>query len=269
MIDPPEDLPDEHGIWVYAVTRDLDPAVLGRMTGVAGEAPYLVEAGGLVAVAGSVPLSSFGDEALRRNFENLEWLSAVARVHDAVVGELAAFGPVVPFRLATVYLDDDRVRLVLDRLRHDFERALAHVTGRTEWGVKAFLEPAATEPEPAAQSGGRTAGTGADYLRRRRSRLEMRERRDRVAAERIERIHAVLAGLAADARRHRPHGPQLSGEEHPMILNAAYLVDNGGTREFTRTVAELDSEQDAVRLQLTGPWPPYSFSTLEELEEHP
>lgn len=253
-----------YGTWLYAVAAAPDRGRLRGLTGVAGEPLRTVEAAGLVAVVGSVPLDSFGDEALRRNLEDLDWLARVARAHDDVVHAVTRAGPTVPLRLATVYHDDERIESVLRRRAADFARTLEQVAGRTEWGVKAVLDRA-PEPEPVAPVGGaERPGAGAAYLKRKREQHETRERGERSAAEAAARIHTVLAAHAADARRHRPQSPQLSGAASPMVLNAAYLVDDAAEREFARTVAALDHEHESVRLQLTGPWPPYSFSSLEE-----
>jgi hypothetical protein len=47
-----------------------------------------------------------------------------------------------------------------------------------------------------------------------------------------------------------------------MVLNAAYLLDAGGEigDRFAATVAELASAHPELRIELTGPWPPYSFT---------
>lgn len=255
----------ETGNWLYTVTRDLDRRSLDELTGVAGEPLRTVEGAGLVAVLGTVPLDSFGEQALHRNLEDLDWLSQVARAHDRVVDTVARQGAAVPLRLATVYLDDERVRATLQARERDFARALDRVTGRTEWGVKALAEPPrGREPEPAGRASGRAKpGAGAAYLRRRREQTTVREQGERVAVEQAERVHATLAALAAATRLHPPQSRQLSGDTNPMILNAAYLVDEAATREFTSAVAALDDEHDAIRLRLTGPWPPYSFAALD------
>ena len=46
------------------------------------------------------------------------------------------------------------------------------------------------------------------------------------------------------------------------MLNAAYLVDEADAAAMRRLVE--DREVRALRLELTGPWAPYSFATLEE-----
>ncbi|MFI5611956.1 GvpL/GvpF family gas vesicle protein [Amycolatopsis sp. NPDC051903] len=250
---------DATGVWLYAVTRPAGLAEPDAPPGVAGEPPRVVEAGGLAAVVGDVPLTSFGEEALHRNLEDLDWLAAVARAHDTVIANLVDRAPVVPIRLATVYHDDASVRAVLEQRAADFERTLRHVSGRVEWGVKAFLD---TEPEPAAAaSPGK--GAGAAYLARRRNALAAREKREQRAAEEVRRLHTALAELAADACTHPPQSRELAGEAGPMVLNGAYLVDAGQAGRFAEAVDSCGRESAALSVRLTGPWPPYSFSSLE------
>src|SRR5438309_10678380 len=104
---------EDPGIWLYAVTRGPEPAVPPGTTGVGGAPVRTLAEAGLVAVVGSVGLDEFGEEPLRRNLEDLDWLAATARAHDTVVDAVARSGPAVPARLATVYTDDGRVREVL------------------------------------------------------------------------------------------------------------------------------------------------------------
>jgi len=243
----------EHGCWLYAVTGKAVPA---PPRGVAGETPRCVEAAGLVAVVGDVPLDSFGQDALYRNLEDLDWLSRVARAHDAVIATLPT---VVPIRLATVYRDDARVREVLEQRAADFHRALRRVTGRTEWGVKVFAVP---EPVPAAASARPESGTA--YLARRRAALSRRERLEQRAAEQARDVHIGLAALAVASCDHPLQNRALAGEHTRMVRNLAYLVADDRAPAFADAVTACDQRSDAIRVQLTGPWPPYSFAALEE-----
>lgn len=45
-----------------------------------------------------------------------------------------------------------------------------------------------------------------------------------------------------------------------MVLNNSYLVPDGLTEEFTALVATLGERCPAVTLEVSGPWPPYSFT---------
>lgn len=254
------------GLWLYAVARELDPASVRGLRGVADAAVRIVPteptgAGrSLLAVAGPVSLTEFGEEALRRNLEDLDWLAATARAHDAVVSAVSErAGAAVPLRLATVCYDETRVRELLDAHRVEFTTTLDLLTGRTEWGVKVYANSAELAAA-AAPTGERSSGAGTDYLRRRKASLSAREEGERLAAEHGERLHARLAESAIAHRRHPPQDSRLSGERAGMALNGAYLVEDAASTRFADLVRELDAEYDGIRVELTGPWPPYSFA---------
>jgi hypothetical protein len=232
------------------------------VSGVGGGPVRVLEHRGLRAVVSPVSLAEFGEEGLRRNLEDLRWLESTARAHHAVVDAAVEFSATIPLGLATVYRGEDRVRGALNEKNEEFTRALDRITGRTEWGVKVYADvrpaaPETTGEEPAASS------PGTSYLRRRRMQQDTAERTRNEVMDVAERVHDELAGIAAAVRLHRPQDPQLSGECAWMIFNAAYLVDDSRSDDFQAAVRRLGGLA-GIRLQLTGPWAPYSFAAEEE-----
>jgi hypothetical protein len=252
-------------VWLYAVARDVDGRWLARVTGVDGEPVRTVHRGELTAVVGSVSPREYGEEALRRNFEDLDWLGEKARVHDAVVQAAVRAGTTVPLRFATVCHDDRRVRSLLAERRLDFEAALARVAGRAEWGVKGYADPDVPAQSRGSDSIENTrVGAGAAYLSRRRAQLSAKEDRERQAAAFADDAHVSLMRLAVAGRRHPAQHRLLSGTRDWMVLNGTYLVEDDRAEEFAATVEELRDERGSTRLELTGPWPPYSFTGIDE-----
>ncbi|NYF55600.1 GvpL/GvpF family gas vesicle protein [Micromonospora purpureochromogenes] len=244
------------GAWLHGVVRDPDPAALAAVPGMDGGPVRAVRAAGLAAVVSAAPLTEYGEEALRRNLEDLAWLERAARAHHAVVDALSRAGAVVPARLATVHHDDTRVAAMLAERQAELAAALHRLTGRGEWGVKGYVVPGALPRTEATGGGG---GAGAAYLRRRRAELTARDQGQRIAGEAAAAVHAALAGYAAAARRHAPQDRRLSGAPTAMVLNGAYLVETAGVEGFAALVRELADRHPEIRLELTGPWPPYSF----------
>jgi hypothetical protein len=68
------------------------------------------------------------------------------------------------------------------------------------------------------------------------------------------------------ARRHPPQDRRLSGTPDWMVLNGAYLVDAAMAIEFADSVRQLVSGYPTLRVELTGPWPPYSFAAVDDEE---
>ncbi|RKN38913.1 GvpL/GvpF family gas vesicle protein [Micromonospora endolithica] len=257
------------GAWLHGVVREVTPAALAVTAGLDGVPVRVVRAAGLAAVVSGVSLSGYGEEAMRRNLEDLAWLERTARVHHAVVDGLSRAGAVVPARLATVHRDDDHLARVLVERCAELTATLDRLDGREEWGVKGYLVPGATPRAEAAPSGG--GGAGAAYLRRRRAQLTARDEGQRVAAEAAAAVHDALTGYAVAARRHAPQDRRLSGAATAMVLNGAYLLDSTGVDGFAALLRTLGDRHPEIRLEPTGPWPAYSFVAEEPTTEpaHP
>jgi hypothetical protein len=251
------------GVWVYAIAETVGPASLGELSGVGGGPVRPVAAAGLMAIVEDVGLDTCGESAMRRNLEDLDWLEAAARAHHRVINAAGQLAPVVPMRLATVYSDEAGVRSVLAERGADFRQALRRIGTRREWGVKAYeVPPSETGGAPggAARPAAAAAGTGTAYLQRRRSELSAHKDSRRAALQSAQQVHSELSRLAAETRLHAPQAPQLTGTRAPMILNAAYLLDDDRGDDFAAAVSVLAEQHPGVRLELTGPWPPYSFA---------
>jgi hypothetical protein len=143
----------------------------------------------------------------------------------------------------------------------EFAELLVRMSGRKEWGVKVYAvgqgTPADSAP-PDRRAGEETERPGTAYLKRRRTSLRGREEARRRAVNRAAHVDAVLSRIAVATRHHRAQDPQLSGRADLMVLNGAYLVDDGRADDFAAAAEAL--REDDLDVQLTGPWPPYSFT---------
>jgi hypothetical protein len=255
----------ESGRYMYAIGRKLTAEELADTPGLAGARLEVVQHRDLSAVVSTVDLGEYGEEALRRNLERLDWLEETARRHEQVVRAVAAAGPVAPLRLATICLDDDAVRARLDEWYLALDQALDRVEGRSEWSVKAIASTeSAGTPDAVADPAPAGRGSGAAYLQRKKQQSEQRAAGEERALAAAEGIHAGLSAVAVASRRLRPQDPRLSGHQGSMILNGAYLVEVGREEAFQATVEELQAAHPDLVLDVGGPWPPYSFATLEQ-----
>jgi hypothetical protein len=248
------------GSYVYLATRGITEEDLAGLTGVADRPTRLVAADGLVAVVSTVDLAEFGEEALRRNLEDLAWLEATARAHDRVIQQLGGRTTVAPWRLATILLDDARVAELLTQWRPDLEAALDRVEGCREWSVKGFSAP--PEADGQSASTGRPE-SGTAYLMRRRTETDRRAEAVAAAVAEAEQVHRELSGATRASRRLPPQDRRLSGHRGEMQLNGAYLVPNDHGEKFEELTRRLAERHPTLRLEVNGPWPPYSFATLE------
>lgn len=245
--------------YVYAICRPFDAALQAQLTGVAGVPPKLLSHHGLVAVLSEVPEDDFAEAPLRAHLEDLDWLGATARAHQGVIDALTTVTTPLPLRLGTVFRDDSGLRTMMESREDEFRRTLDRLEGRVEWGVKVYLDTESAAPAPPAGK----AASGRDYLRQRRMRTRSQDEMWQSAEMFARELHEALSGRAEDVRTHAPQNAAISGAAGRNVMNAAYLVPRGESEEFVELVDRTKDDTPGLRVELTGPWAPYSFAGEE------
>ncbi|MGW1373115.1 GvpL/GvpF family gas vesicle protein [Streptomyces sp. NPDC002446] len=261
--------PQESGPWssyVYAVGRAAPSfgAAASQLTGLRGGRVRAVVAGDLAALVSSVPAHTFTTDGMKAQLENLADLEVMARTHHAVVEAAHADATVLPMRLATVYLDDDRVRSMLQERCTAFGELLSRLEGHVELGVKVHAVPRAAAAAPdatGADPASSLASPGRAYLQRRRAQQRTHREAYRAAGSLVGDVRSRAASLARAVARHRTQQGELAPGTGENLANEAYLVPADRIREFHQALVGLADDAIGVRIEITGPWAPYSFAT--------
>ncbi|MFJ1748363.1 GvpL/GvpF family gas vesicle protein [Streptomyces sp. NPDC088116] len=258
--------------YVYAIGRSdtLLRTEAPRLTGLGGGDLRTVCDGGLAALVSSVPADEFGTEGMKAQMEDLERLEMIARSHHAVVEAACGATTALPMRLATVYLDDTRVAAMLQEGGQRFGELLARLEGHVEMGVKVYADPRATavttRPAPAATD--RQESPGRAYLRRRREQRRGHQDAYRAAGSVAAQVPGRVGALVRARVAHRPQQGELASGAGENIANEAYLVPVGHVDAFRAALNGLTADgASGVRVEVTGPWAPYSFATPESIPE--
>jgi hypothetical protein len=259
------------GLWVYCAVRQDFPELPDELEGVHSAArPNVVRGAGAAAVVSVVPLDQFGEDALKRNLNDIEWLEAVARAHEDVLEAALGSGPIVPMRICTIFRGEEQVRRMLADGESAFSEALDRLDGRAEWGVKVIADRARvaqmvrTRGRSASSGSSRAsgpAGEGGAYLGRKQEDRYLRELVDVVIDEAVRESHARLEEWAAASELLPPQRPEVAGYEGELVLNGAYLVDHDRVEAFEGVVQGLSHQYSDAGLSfdLTGPWPAFHF----------
>jgi hypothetical protein len=254
-------------VYAYAVARDAAglPERTAALRGVHDAPVRLVRGGpggGLAAAVSSVPASEFGQEELKDHLEDLAWLEETARAHHDVIEALYEATSVLPLRLGTVYLEDAGMARVLDIEGEAFLERLSRLADHVEWGVKVYVEGPGSQqqpPEPAAEPPPQSPGRA--YLSGRRTQQRSRDEiwdNARTAARRLEDVGRAYASAWA---RHRVQQGELARGPGQNVINDAYLVPLERAEPFRTEASRAAEGLEGVRIEVTGPWAPYSFAT--------
>jgi hypothetical protein len=244
-------------VYVFAAIEGTAPALAAE--GMPGGGPPRAVA--LVAnaalIVSNVPAHIYNTTSLEASLSDLDWVAKAGAAHHAVVDALAEAGvTVLPFGLFTVFSNEERALTTLRESMAPIERALARVRGKQEWVLK-IGKPDSARAERIPPAPETTSGT---------SFLAAKATARRHAAERTTRATADAAAVCAalerlaDAARTKVVDPR--GD---LMLDAAFLVprDRVAALHGALTTAADRLLRDGCKVSLTGPWPPYSFSSLD------
>ena len=245
------------GVYVLGVTREAPAALADLPRLLPDRSLEAVVTPGLCALACTVP-ADLVDEHLA---DDLVRLGGLAAAHDRVLRALTGRTAVVPARLGSIYPSRRAVAEMLGRHRQALSATLDRLAGCSEWGVKILAADRPPAPGLGRPAAGED-GSGTAYLRRKRAEGRLRAAGRQAMAALVGQLHGDMAAVAQVAVTRPPQAPQLSGSRQPMLLNAAYLVDQADQARFTALVGDLAERHEAAGLlvELTGPWPPYSFA---------
>jgi hypothetical protein len=249
--------------YVYCVVASPGRPALGRTPrGLPGsDAPRVLDAGGgLWAVVADAPLDRYGSEPIERGLANLDWVSACAVGHEAVIEHATRHGTTIPLKLFTLFASDARALAHLAEIRGRLDRLVRRLAGRNEWGVRVLLDEAKARERMSEGAVRATAGVSAGkrfllLKKSQRQAVQALAARGRVE---IDRVFETLARHADDAHR-RPPG---DGEAFArLLLDAAFLVRDTRVSRFRAAAktAATRLERLGFDVTLSGPWPPYNF----------
>lgn len=240
----------------------------------AGAALEPISCSGVVALVEPVSASEFSPELLEEKLQKLDWVSALARKHASVLEEAMQHGPVVPAPLCTLFSSEQALRESLSRGEQGFLSKLERLKGRQEWGCKIFCDTSKLEAHVSKDDAQLVALEAAAAAASPGQAFVLRKKRDAHLARLVsERIDAVtdeildsLAGLSVDTRLRTLLSEATTGRSEAMVLNVALLVATPRYSELNLLVDDLAARfgGEGFQIDLTGPWPPYTFSDDEE-----
>lgn len=204
-----------------------------------------------------VPLGVYGPDRLESKLRDLDWVSEAALAHEAVVEHFsrARGAVVVPMKLFTMFSSMEKAIADVAARRKAIERAVRHIAGSEEWGVRITRRPGTALP--AAGRGPRPA-SGAAFLA---AKKEVRDASAQVRAASLAAADTAFERLSRHARDAQQRPRRQEPGSNPPILEAAFLVTAAARARFkaeAKRQAALCAAAGAD-MALTGPWPAYNF----------
>ncbi|MBI3939346.1 MAG: GvpL/GvpF family gas vesicle protein [Acidobacteria bacterium] len=222
----------------------------------------------IAAVLTTVSLAEFCGQTAEARMQDLSWLGPRACRHEEVIEQVIRHSPVLPAPFGTLFTSIDKVELLLKQHYTAISEFLDSVTGTEEWAVKGLLERATARKTACsvalAEQEKRLAcaSPGTRYVNQQRLQEQVDREVMRWTTEICTQALNDLSARACQTCERKVITHRAEGADMDVILNWAFLVPHGAVGDFHSQIARLNACHAARGLvfQVSGPWPPYSFS---------
>jgi hypothetical protein len=224
-------------LYAYCLCADLDTfdnSVSG-VTGAAVRALKIGDVSVLVSDCEAVPVTQ----------ENM-------LAHAAVVRSVLTRTTPMPFRFGTL-ATEQQLQSFITTNQIAIANKLTHLRGCVEMDLKTTWQSSATVPAKPD----REAGPGTAFLTQKRRELLGDEQ---TVAERAE-LSGLLRTELGDVIKDEKIGVIPPGK--PGLARVFHLVESSKIKAYRERVQKLREKHPELQLEVSGPWPPYSFANIE------
>lgn len=253
------------GVYLYGFTR---PAAQPTREGV-----DVVTFQGVTAIVTAVQLADWDEATLAARMNDPNWLVPWVIAHQEVIDAYLAVGPVLPVRFGAVFSSRVVLCEYIEARAPIIRGFLDKITHLQEWAVKGFLETERTqawlESNEACFTERRRQlpeSPGKRYFEEKRLQAELRKQAQHWEAGLSQTLWSELTAPEFEGCPLRVRPSERAGEK--MVFHAAFLLPRPAVPGFEDRIRQLQSQYapQGLRLEITGPWPPYSFCPDLEAE---
>ena len=244
--------------YVYCLVASKKPLAATRTAGLPGaeKARAIEIVPRRYLIVSAAPAAAYGEAALAARLSDLDWVSRAAVAHDAVIESfMGAADAVVPMKLFTLFTSDARA---LEQVRSNWkaiDALIKRLSNHAEWGVRLVFDESRAPSEDSKLA----ASSGRGYLMAKREHRAATTAHSTSMRKTAGGVLKTLDSLARDSRQRPITAPAESRSR--LLLDAAFLVPRAKAARFKTSVEKQAKKlaPSGYALQVTGPWPPYSF----------
>jgi hypothetical protein len=216
----------------------------------------------------------FSEENFQNHLSDLSWLEANAREHVEVINLIMLNHAVIPFKFGTIFQAEAGVKKFISDYTDSLKENFFYVGDKEEWSVKIYCnrkllchqideisqEAAALEKQIMESSPGKA------YLLKRKKIDLIENEMDRICKIYGQEYFDELKALSESTNLNNLLPKEYTGREDTMILNGTFLVSKNIVASLKNTVEILAKKDEnfGFLLEISGPWPPFSFVNIKE-----
>jgi hypothetical protein len=216
----------------------------------------------------------FSEENFKRNLSDIQWLETHAREHIGVINRIMEHTTVIPFKFGTIFQTEANLKKFIADYNDSITENFQHIAGKEEWAVKMYCDRKKlsdkidefSEEADALEKQIMASSPGKAFLLKRKKAELIENEMDRLCKYFGQKNYDELKNLSDSVNLNNLLPKEFTGRVDTMILNATFLVKRNNLADFKTTVSRLtmENEKSGFFIDVTGPWPPFSFISIKE-----
>lgn len=265
---------ERKGFYLYAVRPANHTDVFPEIKGIDGASkvfPVLV-GDKMWAVVSHVSLKEFRAKEISEKAQNdLQWITGKSLLHNRVIMQSAegTDGAIVPMKFGAIFKDKDSLTKAIKKDSKRFLRLFEKLKGKEEWSLKIFANPEAIKKEimksdAALEDKERelpSLPAGFAYFKEKELEEEIERRKRGEFQKWAQKILQLLPHFVDEVRVGKVLDKELNVKGESIILHAIVLIKKKKLEKLLKKGGKVRSmlEEKGLRIEMSGPWPPYNF----------
>ncbi|MCY2982484.1 MAG: GvpL/GvpF family gas vesicle protein [Planctomycetota bacterium] len=224
-----------------------------------------VKVSGVIAWYKKIDRCDFEGDQGEKNLSDIQWLTPRVIAHERVVSGLSQQFPFYPSRFGTLFSSKISLGAFALSAQKTLLAFFTNIGEKLEWGLKFYGDPFRAAEILAQRDGilleGKPQG-GANYLKLRRLQREQNISKQSVLIQSYERALRSLQSQYQNVVSRPIVAAKNESTREEIVGNLAILVSPHESKKLIHWANDWNQTQiseSATRVEITGPWPAYSF----------
>ena len=263
----PSPLIDEEVLYAFGIINANQEGALDLL-GMEDRPCYIIENGNLGMLVCPVPRKEYNQESLHRHMEDMAWVESHAQRHEEILLKTMDNRSVIPMPFCTIFTNEENLKRQLVRNAEEIQNDLLRLRNHREMHVKLFVDRKRLLEklqEDLPYTGGQSGG---GYFQKRQWEKKIEEEMERVMNDYGEDLYQDLNNMSSEVILLDKAGVVVP-EGQQLVFAVQYLTAKQDHKEWNEKLEQFDEAADPLGfiLDVSGPWPPYHFSRLNNEEE--
>jgi hypothetical protein len=217
--------------------------------------------------------AAYSEETISDKINNdMEWLQEKAFHHHETVQQLAKQYTIVPLKFCTLYKNEESLRETVDKNKTKLSETFALLDGNEEWNLKIYcddeqIKQQVSENNPVIKAKRDEISAlprGRQFFEKKKMDELINQELEAEKNRFCENIHEKLSSVSLFGSIKKTWGKDVTGRKEKMAWNSVFLLPKANVEQFLNNVEQYegDFEEAGWKFEVSGPWPPYHFSSF-------